>query len=167
MVGWHHWLLVKDREAWCAAVYGDSKSQTRLRDWATIKKCWGSNAPRGGPHPVREGNHWMTPSSPQLHPVFHMGLKRALGAWVHLLTASLAHDPCFSGSLPFSHFPSCFLGPFPQSNHLHERSDLDLLFAEHRLRLWLYFSFTFTQGYSSLLPYIEFSIWGLFFLGKI
>ena len=23
--------IAKDREAWCAAVYGDSKSQTRLR----------------------------------------------------------------------------------------------------------------------------------------
>ena len=25
--------IVKDREAWCAAVHGVSKSQTRLRDW--------------------------------------------------------------------------------------------------------------------------------------
>ena len=40
MVGWHHRLIghefeqalvmVKDREAWCVAVHGVTKSQTRL-----------------------------------------------------------------------------------------------------------------------------------------
>ena len=29
------WEMVKNREAWCAAVHGVSKSQTRLSDWTT------------------------------------------------------------------------------------------------------------------------------------
>ena len=29
------WEIVKDREAWCAAVHGFTKSQTRLCDWTT------------------------------------------------------------------------------------------------------------------------------------
>ena len=30
------WDMVKDREAWCAAVHGVGKSQTWLSDWTTI-----------------------------------------------------------------------------------------------------------------------------------
>ena len=47
MVGWYHWLngyefeqaqeMVKDTEAWCAAVHGVTKSRTLLSDWTPNK----------------------------------------------------------------------------------------------------------------------------------
>ena len=30
------WEIVNDREAWCAAVHGAEKSETRLSDWTTV-----------------------------------------------------------------------------------------------------------------------------------
>ena len=49
-VGWHHqingqdlsklWEIVKDREAWCAAVHEVTKSRTQLSDWTTTRRSW-------------------------------------------------------------------------------------------------------------------------------
>ena len=39
--------LVMDREAWCAAIHGVTKSQTRLSDWTELT-CHGVYRPCGG-----------------------------------------------------------------------------------------------------------------------
>ena len=55
------WEMVKDREAWGAAVHGVTKSQTQLRDWTEliyyIKLCAGTKMERNiGPGPVSSGH---------------------------------------------------------------------------------------------------------------
>ena len=60
------WEIVKDREAWCAAVHGLAKSQTWLRDWRTA-------TPER--HPVKL-------NTLALYITFSLKLRRMLRVWV-------------------------------------------------------------------------------------
>ena len=71
------WEIVKDREAWCAAVHGATKSRTGLTDWTTShfhRNPWGSES--SGDLPQDSSFSWqprhcleiLTPVSSSLFP---------------------------------------------------------------------------------------------------
>ena len=72
MIGWHHWLrlsklreIVKDKEAWRAAVCAVAKSRTQLHDWTTmaIAKCFpfGSSGKKSACQFRRHSRHRLDP----------------------------------------------------------------------------------------------------------
>ena len=52
------WELVKDREAWHAAVHGVTKHWTRLNDWTTISSPWASFYEYLCPNPLFLEGQW-------------------------------------------------------------------------------------------------------------
>ena len=83
MVGWHHWLnghglstfweTVKDREAWCTAVYGVLKNQTQLSNWtiATLPVTTPAHLPHMPPTqltPLPSQTAWTRVGPPTLQP---------------------------------------------------------------------------------------------------
>jgi len=49
--------IVKDRKAWCAAVYGVEKSRTQPSDWTTTKKA--DKIIHDTPGRLAQGPHWV------------------------------------------------------------------------------------------------------------
>ena len=73
------WELVMDREAWCAAVHGVSKSQTRLSNWTEL------NCPFKVPWTEEPGGLQSTGSQSQkqlsTHACTHTHLEKELSQW--------------------------------------------------------------------------------------
>ena len=102
--------VVKDREAWCAAVHGVTKSWTRLNDWTTTGREWRKGNPvMLQPMWLQRVEHYLL-TEPQMHQtLLSMSFKKELKilwliyGWftVYILTRSPALNCCFC-SLSFN-----------------------------------------------------------------